>query len=70
MVLGTVRREGGPPKRWPKALEAKLLEEDHQAPVHSDQMVLVIVSGRLDLMRGSQSHSRESWKTTLEIQQT
>ncbi len=36
IVLGMVRREAGPRKRWPKALKTKLAQGGHQALHISD----------------------------------
>jgi hypothetical protein len=38
LVLGTVRWEAVPQKRWPKVLKSKLAEEDHEARVSTDQL--------------------------------
>jgi hypothetical protein len=70
MVFGRVRPEAGLQKRRPKALKTKLTLGEYQALVHSDQTVVVMVRQRQDLVRGSQRHSRESWKTTLGSQGT
>ncbi len=42
IVLRTVRREAGPDLRWPKALKNQDSQRGYQAPVHSDQTVLVM----------------------------
>jgi hypothetical protein len=42
----------------------------YQARVNSDQVVIVIVRGRLDLVPGGQRRSSESWKTTLGSEET
>ncbi len=70
MFLGTVRQEAGPQTRQPKVLKIKLDQQGHQARDHSDHIVLMMSGGRLDLVRGGQRCSRESWKTTLGSQGT
>jgi hypothetical protein len=43
IVLGTIRQEAGPQKRWPKELNTKLTQGGPSGSRHSDQMVLVMI---------------------------
>jgi hypothetical protein len=66
MVLGTVRQEAGPQKRWQKVLKVKLTQGGPSGSSPLDQMVIVMVR------QEARPHERAVKDTqgTLEIQGT